>query len=116
MFTELGYTRREGSGFEPWHGFGYSIMGEEEPRIVFQKAQKTIYTERTMAVQALAKSIQAGQGLLDGILYWKFSTKLEHLEIEPFVHVIEDPADTEFQKALFAVKEVSRNSDYLCPF
>jgi flavodoxin len=110
VFTELGYTRREGSGFEPWHGFGYSIMGEEEPRIVFQKAQKTIYTERTMAVQALAKSIEAGQGLLDGILYWKFSTKLEHLEIEPFVHVIEDPADTEFQKALFAIKEVSRNS------
>ncbi len=109
IFTELGYTRREGSGFEPWHGFGYSIMGEKKPRIVFQKAQKKVYTERTMAVQALAKSIEAGQGLLDGILYWKFSTKMDHLEIEPFVHVIEDPADTEFQKALFAVKEVSRN-------
>lgn len=103
IFTELGYTFRNNSTFEPWSYTAFSIIewgavdeGGERPRkLVVWKDQPINYQERQVAIDALQQATSwPEQAFFQGILYWKFSTNPAHADIEPFVmHVGPQSAD-----------------------
>jgi len=107
IFTELGYTERRDSTLAPWAGDNFTVVwgeseaaaeGEEPPpvekRLIVWQNQPLEPTERWHAIAALRRvSQQEFPGLLQGILYWKLSTQVQHREIEPFVAILgKDPA------------------------
>ncbi len=103
IFTELGYTFRENSTIAPWAGSGFALIGTpENQRLFLWKEQPINYKERTLALRALHEVITKEELQLQGILYWKFSTKDYHRDVEPFVAVLEDELDKDFLIALRA--------------
>ncbi len=112
IFTEIGYTFREGSTISPWASSGYSINEKDEktdPEIIFWKKQAINYQERVLAIESLARTCKKYQNILTGALYWKLSTKIEQIKIEPFVHILSNQKDLYFNKALLKLKN-SNNS------
>ncbi len=96
LFTELGYTMRRGSTFRPWTQDGFDVVASETgERLVVWDQQPIDLGERALAVRALRNIHQRIGTPLQGILYWKLSTRRPHREIEPFVLLIdprsEDP-------------------------
>jgi hypothetical protein len=106
LFTELGYTDRQGSSLEPWASQGFSVRqapGEEETSLVVWRNQPQALEERALALEGLREALaQRGAAWLQGILYWKLSTLPSHRQIEPFVLILEadsaDPALAELQR------------------
>ncbi len=104
IFTELGYTERRDSTLAPWAGDNFTVVwgepdavaeGEEplaaEKRLIVWQNQPLEPTERWHAIAALRQiSQQEFPNLLQGILYWKLSTQIQHREIEPFVAILSD--------------------------
>jgi len=85
IFTELGYIYRKNCTVMPWEGFGFSIAEvEEKKNLLVWSQQKPDLQERAMAIKALHQSNKR-YNLLQGILYWKFTTKDYHIPYEPFV-------------------------------
>ena len=87
VFTELGYVRREGTTLAPWAGEGYSVLWTPggEPEVVFWGEQPESRAERAAAVAALHAAHAAyAEPFLEGILYWKLTTKDYHRDVEPF--------------------------------
>lgn len=100
LFTELGYTFRKHTTIQPWEGSGFSMLHPKKELIIWQE-QSIDYQERKAAVQALydvCKTLPTP--LLQGILYWKLTTKKEHIDIEPFVLHIDQPPTDSLQAAL----------------
>jgi len=102
FFTELGYTIRKNSTFEPWSYTAFSIIEwdhngttELQRHLVVWQDQPVDYRERRIAIDALYAATRSEQrGYFRGILFWKFSTNPEHTSIEPFVmHVGPDSKD-----------------------
>lgn len=96
IFTELGYTNKTRSTLEPWSSFGFSIVGHpEDGELVLWDEEPESFQERTLAVRALREVNEAlPSSPLHGILYWKFSTNVNHYGIEPFmVHIGADSKD-----------------------
>lgn len=100
IFTELGYVYKENSTIMPWEGFGFSIAqsGLSKDLIVWRE-QKKDQNERRLAVEALYKTNKRYK-LLNGILYWKLTTKGYHIPYEPFVLHIQKKAGDPMQEAL----------------
>jgi hypothetical protein len=87
LFTELGYVRRAGTTLAPWAGEGYSVLWSPagEPEVVFWGEQPENEDERAAAVAALHRANAAyAHPFLEGILYWKLTTKPYHRDEEPF--------------------------------
>ncbi len=106
IFTELGYTFKEGSTIAPWASTGYSLDESlEEPKIIFWSKQKENYEERTKAINSLKIVNEEYSKILNGILYWKLSTIKSHIDIEPFVHIIEHEKDREFGNSLIRLSK-----------
>jgi len=86
LFTELGYINREHCSVMPWKGHGFSILEKEAiKKLVIWQEQKIDHQERTNALQALYEATRnIHKPSLQGILYWKFTTKDYHLPYEPF--------------------------------
>ncbi len=96
IFTELGYTYRKYATLEPWSAAGFSIVAEDSlRRLIVWDEQPIDYQERALAVRALFEAHKSYERrLLQGILYWKLSTKDYHLPYEPFMlHVSKDMKD-----------------------
>lgn len=127
MFTELGFKFRKHSTIEPWTYSGFSLIRDTAvfkadldkdiipEKIVFWEEQKIDYEERRLALKALkvaGKKLQEDFELrsfpLSGILYWKLSTTPSHLEIEPFVHILNSQKDLAFSKALSSFKDLNK--------
>lgn len=104
IFTELGYTRWQNSTVHPWAYSGFSLVeseadeseadlndvGRDDAVLVWQE-QPLNLQERVLAIEALYDTVQTHYpDLLDGILYWKFSTQPDHVDIEPFVLILND--------------------------
>ncbi len=106
IFTELGYTYRRHSTFEPWQATGFSlIQDEDKKRFISWEDQPIDFQERALAINALYEANREfSNRLLRGLLYWKLSTKDYHLPHEPFmVHVgttSQDPSLAELTKFL----------------
>ncbi len=101
IFSELGYTFKEGSSIAPWASNGYSLdESHENPKIIFWKQQEENYFERIQAIEALATVTAGYTNTLAGVLYWKLSTIKSHIEIEPFVHILDYDRDKDFTKSL----------------
>lgn len=93
LFTELGYTRRQGVTVAPWSSDGFIPMWDpeglpERDRAFFWDAQPFDPNERALAIQALHRVWQEEDLPLAGLLYWKLSSLEELQRVEPFmVHV-----------------------------
>jgi len=106
VFTELGYTFRRGCTFEPWVSLGFSVLGprdEGETQLVIWQDQPEDPEERVLAMRGLRRAAEeVAPGMLRGLLYWKFSTKPSHREVEPFVVILgespEDPVLAELRR------------------
>ena len=100
IFTELGYLYKENSTIMPWEGFGFSIAQSKERKdlLVWSK-QRPDQNERRLAVEALYK-INKKYNLLNGILYWKLTTKEYHIPYEPFVLHIKKEGKDPLQESL----------------
>ncbi len=110
VFSELGYTSRQGCTLEPWASGGFSVVDEGrwlgrevEPRLVIWGENPLVPRERALAVQGLRQAAEeVAPGLLQGLLYWKLSTVLSHRDIEPFVLILgeetPDPLLVELQR------------------
>jgi hypothetical protein len=86
LFTELGYIYRENSTIMPWKGFGFSVSKHWQNgnnKLLIWSEQNIDLRERALAMRALYKTNQEFD-LLQGILYWKLTTKRYHLPHEPF--------------------------------
>lgn len=104
IFTELGYIYRKNCTVMPWEGFGFSIAEvEDKKNLLIWAQQEPDLQERAMAVKALHQSNKR-YNLLEGILYWKFTTKEYHIPYEPFVLHLKkedpDPMQLELLKFL----------------
>ncbi len=96
IFTELGYTYRKNSTLEPWNGAGFSIVTRDSTeRLLVWEDQPIDLVERSLAVAALYDAhLTYDKRLLQGLLYWKLSTKKYHMVHEPFMlHVSRDSKD-----------------------
>lgn len=105
IFTELGYTYRANSTFQPWASTGFSILpaGEGKTELKVWQDEPIDLAERAMAVRALHEvAREIDPKLLTGVLYWKLSTVESHFDIEPFVvlidEVIDDPILAELRR------------------
>ena len=94
IFTELGYTRRQGVTVAPWSSSGLVPMWDDErgDSVLLWSAQPIEPEERALAVRGLYKAWQDGLPLA-GILYWKLSSRAELGRYEPFMLYL--GADTE---------------------
>ncbi len=96
IFTELGYTRWQNSTVHPWAYAGFSLVeteadSEGQNDVLVWQEQPLNLEERVLAIEALYDTVQTHYpDLLQGILYWKFSTQPEHTEIEPFVLILNE--------------------------
>lgn len=104
IFTEIGYTTKVNSTFLPWLGDGVeyvSSLDRKKHLLISPKTDKKDYLERSLALETLYHTYKSkGFTFLSGLFYWKLSTLIEHEEIEPFVHVLGNPEDQRFEKAL----------------
>ena len=97
LFTELGYTYRSNSTIVPWAYDKVTLIDLDDNQELLLADEQTVdFEERAVAINALHQVLSADHpDLLDGILYWKLSTQPNHLEIEPFVlilnHAPQDP-------------------------
>ncbi len=98
FFTELGYTKYANSSLEPWSGFGYSIVGEgKHEKMIVWNQQPTSLEERACALRALKQVVTEQSINLQGMLYWKLTTMISHLEIEPFaIHLNPESLDPSY--------------------
>ena len=106
LFTELGYLYKENSTIMPWEGFGFSIahsLGRKD-LLVWSK-QKVNPNERRLAVEALY-NVNKEYKLLNGILYWKLTTKEYHIPYEPFVLHIKKEGNDPLQESLVRFLEL----------
>ncbi len=95
LFTELGYISRENATIEPWAGFGFSVVGNnnQERLVRWQKEPKN-WQERRLAMDALYEVVREEQVPLEGLLYWKLTSHDYHLPYEPFaLHLTPDAKD-----------------------
>ncbi len=106
LFTELGYLYKENSTIMPWEGFGFSIAHSMDRKdlLVWSK-QKIDQNERRLAVEALYK-VNKKYDLLNGILYWKLTTKEYHIPHEPFVLHIKRDGNDPLQESLVRFLEM----------
>lgn len=96
LFTELGYANHSGGTYAPWQGQGFSLI-LEKPRdsLFLWKNQPRNFYERNQAVRALYQSVKERNFPLGGILYWKFTSKKEQLQYDPFaLHIGKTSKDT----------------------
>ncbi len=97
LFTELGYVRRRNSTIEPWADHGFAVLPSPDgEQLVIWQDQPPDLAERAAAVRALYRAhLERGADLLAGILYWKLSTEPAHVDVEPFVLILEqgDPLE-----------------------
>lgn len=94
LFTELGYINRENSTIEPWAGFGFSVVGNDEKLVVWGKEKENLL-ERKLAIDALYDVVKEYHINLEGLLYWKLTTHDYHLPYEPFaLHLTPDAKDS----------------------
>lgn len=85
LFTELGYTKYADATVEPWTGFGYSVVGEDEnEKLIIWNQQKINLEERSLAIQKLWEVTENRSCKLQGVLYWKFTSMPSQIPIEPF--------------------------------
>lgn len=97
FFSELGYANHEGSTLRPWQGEGFSfiensVIGDS---LVIWKNQKVDFSERNKAVEGLYRSVKENNYPLAGILYWKFTSKEEQLQYDPFaLHIGRNSKDS----------------------
>ena len=68
--------------------------------MIIWKDQKPDQAERTIAIDALYTSVKEKNFPLAGLLYWKFTTKKEQLQYDPFALHIGKESDDELQKIL----------------
>ena len=90
LFTELGYTRREGVTVAPWSSKGFIPLWDPEgetdnDRAFFWASQPFAPQERALAMQALHRLWSTHQIELGGVLYWKLSSVLHLQRFEPFM-------------------------------
>ncbi len=87
VFTELGYTRRQGVTVAPWSSSGFVPMWDDEQgdSVLLWSAQPIEPGERALAVRSLHAAWQQDDLPLAGILYWKLSSRLELGRYEPFM-------------------------------
>ncbi len=86
VFTELGYTRRQGVTVAPWSSAGFVPMwGEDRESIMLWSAQPIDPEERALAVSSLYEAWRRDDLPLAGILYWKLSSRRELGRYEPFM-------------------------------
>lgn len=101
VFTELGYTQAKDGSYEPWAMQGLSVLGPVDDRQLYiWQDQPRVADERAAAVRALHEVHQAQPGLLQGLLYWKLTTKTYHREIEAFGLLLAKPSDDPLLEAL----------------
>lgn len=96
IFTELGYVDRENCTVMPWEGSGFSVVEEAgERHLVIWPEQQKDPQERTTAIRALYQAAQTTPVQLQGIMYWKLTSKAYHLPYEPFaLHLRSEQPDS----------------------
>ncbi|MFT6963193.1 MAG: hypothetical protein ACJAWV_002927 [Flammeovirgaceae bacterium] len=107
LFTELGYIYRENSTIIPWKGFGFSVSKHWQngsKKLFIWSEQEINPKERALAMKALYH-VNKGPDLLQGILYWKLTTKRYHLPYEPFGLLIRKHFKDPLLKALVRFRE-----------
>ena len=99
LFTELGYTRKQDATILSWSAFGQQLV---KGRIINWETQALVPNERVWAMESLYQTAKLQKNKLKfaGLLYWKLSTIKSHWEIEPFVHVLTDKTDENFNQSL----------------
>lgn len=102
IFTELGYTFRTNSTIAPWAYDKVTLIDlDDNQELMLSSEQSVDFEERALAMNALHQvSSTDYPELLDGILYWKLSTQPNHLEIEPFVLILNQSPKDPLQDAL----------------
>ncbi len=101
VFTELGYTQAQDGSYEPWAMQGLSVLGPQtNRRLYIWQDQPRVPDERAAAVRALHQVHRMRPGLLQGLLYWKLTTKTYHREIEAFGLLLAKPSDDPLLEAL----------------
>ena len=98
VFTELGYTRRQGVTVAPWSSEGFIPLWDPEgetanDRAFFWSAQPFDPNERALAVRALHRIWRQGRTSLAGILYWKLSSHIHLQRFEPFMLYLGESAE-----------------------
>ena len=115
LFTELGYIYRKNCTLMPWEGHGFSILEDDnQQQVIIWPEQPENQEERTLAIQALLEVHRSYEApLLQGILYWKLTTKDYHMPYEPFALHIgpgqPDPMLEELQQFRFSFPIESYN-------
>ena len=107
IFTELGYTYRTNSTIAPWAYDKVTLIDlDDNQEIMLSSEQSVDFEERTLAINALHQvSSTDYPDLLDGILYWKLSTRPYHFDVEPFVLIINNSPQDPLQEALKQFRE-----------
>jgi len=104
LFTELGYVYRKNCTLMPWEGHGFSILDDRrQQQLIIWPEQQEDRNERSLAIQALHEVHRSYEiPILQGILYWKLTTKDYHVPYEPFsLHIgpgEQDPMLEELKK------------------
>ena len=91
VFTELGYTRRDGCTVAPWAWEGFDLVGEDADLMVWAHRDEDP-SERVRAMDALRRVNEQRGRPLAGLLYWKLTTVPDHARREAFALRIR-PAD-----------------------
>jgi len=101
MFTELGYTNKQNATIAPWQSYGFRVVPTSaKPELIIWHKEKTDYTERSLAIDALYNVVKAKNINLQGILYWKISTHTYHRKEEPFVLILSEDGNDPTQRSL----------------
>ncbi len=95
VFTELGYTRRQGVTVAPWSSKGFIPLWDpegivENDRAFFWSSQPFDPQERALAMRALHRLWVEGRADLAGVLYWKLSSQFHLQRFEPFMLYLGD--------------------------
>ena len=95
VFTELGYTRRQGVTVAPWSSKGFIPLWDpegivENDRAFFWSSQPFAPEERALAMRALHRLWSDGRADLAGVLYWKLSSQYHLQRFEPFMLYLGD--------------------------
>ncbi len=110
VFTELGYTRRQGVTVAPWSSSGLVPMWDDErgDSVLLWTAQPIDPEERALAVRALHSAWRQDRLPLAGILYWKLSSRADLGRYEPFMLYLgadsEDPLFEAFSRFAAGVR------------
>ncbi len=97
FFSELGYANHSGATLRPWEGQGFALVERsfERDSLIIWKDQQVDFSERNKAVAALYHAVERSDFPLEGILYWKFTSKEEQLQYDPFaLHIGRNSKDT----------------------